>query len=86
MVASFVRSINSWRMGSKWEKTTTASQSKSSNKRCADLKHCLHWLHLEPTHLMQFVQHLRIPVVLAAASAASENAAHLLTHLRMGVV
>jgi hypothetical protein len=32
-------------------KVETVSQSTEQAGQCMDLEHCLHWLHLEPTHL-----------------------------------
>jgi hypothetical protein len=35
-----------------WEPSEESVSSKSGRaSQCMDLQHCLHWLHLEPTHL-----------------------------------
>jgi hypothetical protein len=36
-----------------WVPSGESDSSKSEQvKECMDLEHCLHWLHLEPTHLV----------------------------------
>jgi hypothetical protein len=36
-----------------WVPSVQSEESKSEqDKECMDLKHCMHWLHLEPTHLL----------------------------------
>jgi hypothetical protein len=36
-----------------WDPSAVSDDSKSEQvKQCMDLVHCLHWLHLEPTHLL----------------------------------
>jgi hypothetical protein len=36
-----------------WDPSAESDNSKSEQvKHCMDLEHCMHWLHLEPTHLL----------------------------------
>jgi hypothetical protein len=43
------------RMYCGWDPSAQSGGSKSEQvKHCMDLEHCVHWLHLEPTHLLYY--------------------------------
>jgi hypothetical protein len=70
--------VDSWAAG-RWDPSGESVNSESEQVRqCMDLEHCLHWLHLEPTHLLYYTGYTWSPLTYCTIHWLHLEPTHLL--------